>query len=469
MKRYLPFFIIIFILLYFFFSKTMKKIILPVNALVENNRMLQQHFDYYKHFNKYKIIITTLETRKIKFLDLHNKSVQYYCDKHGYIYDFRTQYNNSLELPVYWQKLQLVQDLLNSDCDYVLWLDSDSIICHPEIPLEYLISKNTDTSIFINKDFPCGINEPYCAGVFMIKNDTVGKAFINDCIETYINNEKCKKDGKLGLNGVYAGECYEQGTMNILLKSKYKNNMIQVSNDFIMNTIYPCYGTVILHFYDRNKDYGYEVFKTYYDNFVELVPNYKVDRNINIAILLTMYSKGEKRINMYSKNLKKWSNSGFDIYSVDSSGYRHVIPNINEYSFIQDENNVGKVSVSIREKESIVKCYDYFRDKFTKYDFIFKITGKYYIENLKEMLKYIPYDAEMVVQNQINTWGQNSEIVGVKPYILIYIMEQIKEEISFEQVLKNMIKSKKYKVYRMLPLKFNDKVQRSDGSYLHFL
>ena len=85
------------------------------------------------------------------------------------------------------------------------------------------------------------------------------------------------------------------------------------------------------------------------------------------------------------------------------------------------------------------------------------------------MLQYIPYDTEIIVRNQINTWGQNSEIVGAKPYILIDIVNQIDSETSFEQVLKNIIKSKKYKIYRFLPLKFEGRIQRSDGSYLDFL
>jgi len=469
MKQLIFAIIIIFLFVYFFINHK-KRHTMPLYALVQNNRMIQDNFESYKGTSNYKIIVSTLETRDLKCLDLHNKTVQYWCDKHGYTYDFRNKYNNELKLPIYWQKLQLIQDILNSDCEYVLWLDSDTIICHPEIPLEYVIDKNKDVSIFINKDYPCSKNEPYCAGVFMIKNDHFGKSFINDCIETYTNNEKCKTNGEMSLNGAYAGECYEQGVMNVLLKTKYKNNMLQISNDFVMNTVYPCYGTVILHFYDRDKDYGYQVFKKYYDNFVELIPNYKIDRKMNIGILLTMYTSDEKRAKMYSKNLKKWSKSGFEIYSVESNDYKYNVPDVNQFVFKQDDLQYAKSKgPSIKEKESILRAYNYFGDRLMMYNFIFKVTGKYYLENLQQMLQYIPSDAEIIVQNQANTWGQNSEIIGAKPHILFDIVNQIDEQTAFEEVLKEVIKSKKYKIYRFLPLKFNDKVQRSDGSYLEFL
>lgn len=407
----------------------------PYNSLSKNNRMIQDNFELKK---RYKIIITTLETRPLKYIEHHNKSVEYYCGKHGYRYDFRTRYDN--DLTIHCKKLQLMKDLLSSDCEYVLWLDSNTIICHPEIPLEYLIYKNPYASIFINKD--------YCAGVFMIKNDEKGKTFIDECIEMYLD-----------------GTVYDEQIMNKLLNTKYMKNKFEVSDSFIMNTKYPRNGSVILH-YDADEDKIYEEFKKY-DDIIELIPNFSSNSDMNIAILLTMYSKGSDRINLYNRNLKKWGNSVVDIYSVDSNGYRYNIPEVNEYVFYQDKN-MKYNGPSMPEKNSIVKAYEYF-DGFSQYDFIFKITGKYYIEKLIDMLKYIPVDADIIIQNQTNTGGQNCEIVGAKPHILIEIVNNITDYTSFEQALLDAVKSGKYKIYRLLPLYIKEKVKRSDGSYLKYL
>jgi len=203
------------------------------------------------------------------------------------------------------------------------------------------------------------------------------------------------------------------------------------------------------------------------DDFVEPLPNFKINRKMNIAIILTMYTKDKERADMYYKNLKKWSKSGFDIYCVESNGYKYDIPGIEYLVFNQDDTMRGK-STSIQEKNSIQKIYNYFKSKFIRYDFIFKVTGKYYIKNLYDVLDYIPYDTEVLLQNNTGTYGQNSEIMGAKPTIFFNIVNQINGK-TFEQTLYDIAKSKKYKTYRLQRLYFDDKVQRSDGSYLDFL
>ena len=202
--------ILIAMLLYVILIPSKK--LLPAFAKSWSNRMIQDNFEY---DHKYRIAIVTLETRNLSFTDLHNKTVQNYCDRYGYTYIFKTSYSNKVKLPIYWQKLQLVYELLPK-YDYVLWLDSDTFICHPEIPLEYILKKSGSASILIGKDQPWTSSTVYCAGVFLIRNDKIGKKFIEDCINYYIVSP-C--DGQL--KGEYAGECYEQGVMNLLVREKY--------------------------------------------------------------------------------------------------------------------------------------------------------------------------------------------------------------------------------------------------------
>jgi len=208
--------------------------------------------------NHKKILIITLETRNLDYLDLHNESVQKYCDMHGYTYLFQTDYKNDLELPIYWKKIQIVLDHLPY-YDYVVWLDSDSMITKYSTPLESVIDLNK--SILISTDFHnifnslvTFIRKTYCTGVFIIKNNDVGKQFLNDCIHTYINNPKCKTT-TYNLNGTWAGECYEQGVVNQLLKTSYKQHVYELPFYVVMNTYFYTTDAIILHKYGKKDVY----------------------------------------------------------------------------------------------------------------------------------------------------------------------------------------------------------------------
>jgi len=211
------------------------------------------------YVEKKKIKIVTLETRDMELLTLHNKNVSEYALKHGYEYLFLKEYNNKLKLPIYWSKIQLVLELLQDKTnDYVMWMDSDTMICHPEIPLEYIINQD-DKSIYIGLDYPA--TDRYNAGVFIIKNDEDGNKFLNDCIQTYTSREKCIEnvDGKIEykLNGGWSGECYEQGIMNELLFSAYEKKCCSLDKIFLMNIGSPISDTFILHLHSglsKNKE-----------------------------------------------------------------------------------------------------------------------------------------------------------------------------------------------------------------------
>lgn len=214
------------------------------------------------NLDKKKILIFTIETRDLKIVDIHNKNISEYSDIHNYKYVFLNNYKNkSIELPVYWWKLQYMLDLLNNEeeYDYFLWLDSDAFFVDYTIPLESLIEKSPHSSIFIGYDhnYLNIINIfTYCAGVFMLKNDKTSKNFILDCIEDYIENYSCIINNKHTLNGVWAGECYEQGVMNKLIKTKYKENTFKISESFVTNSVYLSENTVISHIFG-DKDICY--------------------------------------------------------------------------------------------------------------------------------------------------------------------------------------------------------------------
>src|SRR5437870_4483837 len=118
-----------------------------------------------------KIAILTLEDRDEEYVRCHNTSVTSYCKKHGYDYIFQKNKYPS-NLPVYWHKLLFVQEHLPK-YDYVLWLDSDTLILDDTIPLEHLID---GTHFYIGTDWYPFIEshrsfwKTYNSGIFMVRN-----------------------------------------------------------------------------------------------------------------------------------------------------------------------------------------------------------------------------------------------------------------------------------------------------------
>jgi hypothetical protein len=195
----------------------------------------------------------TIETRDNKMTKIHNNSLKKYSNKYGYKYTFLNDYKNELVLPIYWYKIQCIKDMLqDNSIDYLVWLDSDTFIVNEKIKIEDIINL-TNSSIYIGKDYPNSNLSAYCAGVFIIKNDNIGKQFLDDCINTYINRIECTENGNYVLAGKWAGMCYEQGIMNELLNSKYKKSMFYLNEKIITNKygkinidyvpyIYHCFG-----------------------------------------------------------------------------------------------------------------------------------------------------------------------------------------------------------------------------------
>lgn len=191
-----------------------------------------------------KILIVTLETRKSDMLNIHNANINNYCKDKGYDYIFLDNYENELDLPIYWKKIQVMKDLLTNYkvYDYIMWMDSDTLILDPDIKIDNILK---DKSIYIGKDYQLyDLN----AGVFIIKNDNIGNMFIEDCIKTYINREECKdNNGKYSLNSEWSGKCYEQGIMIELIKTKYEKNTTILEPYIIWNWNSPVSNVFILH------------------------------------------------------------------------------------------------------------------------------------------------------------------------------------------------------------------------------
>ena len=92
---------------------------------------------------------------------------------------------------------------------------------------------------------------------FVIKNSDIGKQFLNDCVDSF--NTRClKEDGTLG--GKWAGTCYEQGIMNLMISNKYTKNTTVLTNSIIFNYNVCSDEVFIMHLYASEPNYRVQCF-----------------------------------------------------------------------------------------------------------------------------------------------------------------------------------------------------------------
>lgn len=196
-----------------------------------------------------KIVIITFENRPLLLNKYHNRSFTRYATKYDYKYIFLNQYKS--DLPIYWWKIQIVLDYLqtNQDFDYIVWADSDIMVCI-DLPIEWIIS-HTSLPFLVsldNNDIKNNKNA-YNAGFFILKRCDLSIEFLQSCINHFIENSKCKdKNNNYQLNSEWAGICYEQGVMNYFLNSSYQSHcypipktMVRSHNQFVNDVIFMHY------------------------------------------------------------------------------------------------------------------------------------------------------------------------------------------------------------------------------------
>jgi hypothetical protein len=204
---------------------------------------------------KNKILIITYDNRtNTKYIQLHNDNLNEYAKK----WNIEYKYFNKCNKNNYWCKIYIIYDLiLTKKYDYIMWMDSDTYIKNMDIDLNKILNQY-DSDIFIGSD-----NNPKYditnAGVFIIKNSIIGVNFLEDCIN-YVNKSCFKKDGTL--KGNWAGMCYEQGVMNILIADEYNKYTTLLSNNIIFNYNKCSNDVFIMHMYASSDKSRTKCFKS---------------------------------------------------------------------------------------------------------------------------------------------------------------------------------------------------------------
>jgi hypothetical protein len=222
---------------------------------------------------KRRFIIITSENRNADFINYHDISFMNYAKKYNYTY-YRLDNCKASESTIFWCKMIKLYNFLNyypHEFDYILWVDSDTIITDMSISLDHVVSSCHEKDIIVGVDYchdtplkPFIVN----AGIVLIKHSAIGKQFIHECIAEVHKRPHCIMNNTE--QGDWAGICYEQGTMNVLLSTRElfrSHAFFDLNSRFFFNYLPPVYSYMkkygfILHLAGSNNSLRNAWFKS---------------------------------------------------------------------------------------------------------------------------------------------------------------------------------------------------------------
>ena len=180
---------------------------------------------------KQKILILSTDDRNERYIQLHRKSLQKYCDHHGYTFLFTKP---CTDLPVYFCKFKQILELMNKgEYDYYIWIDSDTIVNRNfiQFPLEAMLETVGLETDVITGNFPIHNILKYLIGSFYVfKNNSQTKALLQRCIND-IDPSKWNNPKKGECN--YGGYCYEEASLYRCIDDTIKHR--RIIGQFISN------------------------------------------------------------------------------------------------------------------------------------------------------------------------------------------------------------------------------------------
>jgi hypothetical protein len=158
---------------------------------------------------------------KTLFLQIENRSYddilryfmkinQIYCENHNIEY-VKLKHGNK-DIPYYWWKVFSFYEIMmkRPDIDIIVWMDSDAYVVNLKKHVQEFFINEPNISMFICSD-PPGWGSPFMAGVYMVKNNDIGKSIMFAWANTYDKTKWSFINGRWISTGEWAGETYEQG------------------------------------------------------------------------------------------------------------------------------------------------------------------------------------------------------------------------------------------------------------------
>jgi hypothetical protein len=218
-----------------------------------------------KSFNSNKIAVVSLHIGNADYPKLTKQNLEKYCRLHRYDFYYFDEILNP-EHTAIWQKQDAVKKIMDKNQhDYIVWVDSDIAITDMSKSLDYFINIDDSKDIYLSRDVPMNyintsfvkfmnmykmepsVNKgllPYInSGIFIIKNNLIGKMFMHDVLNGYNS-----------FNNYFAtNRFHEQSIIQHLYFSKYKDYTLVIPHT-MMQSIYNYYkpGDFAIHFAGMN-------------------------------------------------------------------------------------------------------------------------------------------------------------------------------------------------------------------------
>lgn len=196
------------------------------------------------------------------------------------------------------------------------------------------------------------------------------------------------------------------------------------------------------------------------------------------CIMLTTYATPE-RVGEYKTVLQNWlrANMQVPIYVVDSAGLNLLRANAGEkYTYVcfqQPPDTLKRSGPSLLERASIYRLLCE-HPEIAEMDMVFKVTGKYFIPGMDAIIARVPPDTDMVLQHRraFAYHSQNTEVVGMRPFLLLRTLSRVTGTNSWEKTTATEIhRCVNLKVVRLRKIRIaaEHRVRRSNRSILTYL
>jgi len=148
-----------------------------------------------------------------------------YAKRHGYEYIYKkTGYDY---ITPYWAKVKITNELMREQIPGtntkrykgVMWLDTDAVIIDHKKTLDEFFKEGKS---FVTCPDPPWFNSPFNAGIWIVKNDKVGREIISEWMGKYDSTKWFLENGKWKTHGIWSGVDYEQGAFSKYILSKYR-------------------------------------------------------------------------------------------------------------------------------------------------------------------------------------------------------------------------------------------------------
>lgn len=211
-----------------------KKPIEKIWKLLENSNFKESE-KRTKIKEKEKVMILQLEDREDDVLNQfmnHNKNI---CKKNNL--EYVRKKTSTFHVPPYWGKVFELRRLMdeNPQTPFFMWMDSDAFFINfTNEKFTNFIQTHLDKSMIISKDMPPWSKGEFNAGVFIVKNDSIGKNILEHWISLY-KKEDWTFNGSWSTHGEWAGEVYEQGSFKKHVLPKYRQHIKHLDYYYLNN------------------------------------------------------------------------------------------------------------------------------------------------------------------------------------------------------------------------------------------